>query len=140
MNLFTIMTEVDTRLKAIPGLAVDMGFPGKLARVPAAVQYPPERIDYDLTYGRGTDQMSDLIVVVFVSRGTNRQALIDITPYLAGSGTKSIKGKLDFSATAPYASCADFQVVWADLDPTATLAGNNYLAALFHCKITGLGA
>jgi hypothetical protein len=134
------MTEIDTRLKTITGLAVELGFPGKLARVPAAVQYPPERIDYDLTYGRGTDQMSDLVVVVFVGRGTNRQAIKDIAPYLAGSGAKSIKAKLDMSAAAPYASCADLQVLWADLDPTATLGGNAYLAALFHCKITGLGA
>lgn len=140
MDLFAVMTEVDTRLKTIPGLSVEMGWAGKLARVPAAVQYPPARLDFDLTYGRGTDQYSDLIVVVFVGRANNRQALKDITPYLAGSGTKSIKAKLDLSPTAPYTSCADLQVQWADLDPTATIAGNTYMAALFHCKITGLGA
>lgn len=140
MDLAAVMTEVDTRLKTIPALAVHLGFPGKLARVPAAVQYPPDRIDFDLTYGRGTDTMDDLLVVVFVRRNTNRQAINDITPYVAGSGASSIKAKLDMTAANPYTSCSDLQVQWAELDPTATLGGNEYLAALFHCKITGLGA
>lgn len=140
MDLYAVMAEVDARLRTVPTLTTDIGFPGKLARVPAAVTYPPERIDFDLTYGRGTDQYSDLLIVVFVSRNTVRQALKDITPFLAGSGTKSIKAKVDMSAAAPYTSCADLQVQWAELDDTATIGGGTYLAAHFHCKITGLGA
>lgn len=140
MDLYAVMQEVDARLKTVPTLTTDIGFPGKLARVPAAVQYPPERIDFDLTYGRGTDVYDDLLIVVFVGRSSPRQALKDITPFLAGSGSKSIKAKVDMSAAAPYTSCADLQVQWAELDDTATIGGGTYLAAHFHCKITGLGA
>lgn len=134
-----IMAEVVTRLQTVPSLAVHFGYPGKLNRVPAAVVYPPERIDFDLTYGRGTDQYPDLIVVVFVRRNTPRQSITDIAPYLAGSGASSIKAKLDTS-TAGYTSAFDVQVLWADLDPLAAFGGGEYVAALFHLKITGSGA
>ena len=139
MDMAAILAEVVTRLETIAALEVHYGYPGKLARVPAAVVYPPDRIDFDLTYGRGTDQYPDLLVVVFVRRGTNRQAIADIAPFLAGSGASSIKAKLD-TATAPYASAFDVQVLWADLDPLASFGGGEYVAALFHLKITGSGA
>jgi hypothetical protein len=135
-----ILAEVVARLETIAALEVHYGFPGKLARVPAAVVYPPERIDFDLTYGRGTDQYPELIVVIFVRRGIPRQAIADIAPYLAGSGASSIKAKLDTTAVAGYASAADVQVLWADLDPLAAFGGSDYVAALFHLKITGSGA
>lgn len=142
MDLYAVMTEIDTRLKTITGLRVaEFGFP-KTVQVPAAVQYPPDRITYDQTYGRGSDGYEDHIVVVFVagSATSNRAGLKAIAPYLAGSGTKSIKAKLDATGTAPYASCSDLTVVWAELDAGARIAGNDFLAALFHCKIYGAGA
>jgi len=139
VDLAAIMAEVVTRLGSVPSLAVHFGYPGKLNRVPAAVVYPPERIDFDLTYGRGTDQYPDLIVVIFVRRNTPRQSIADIAPYLAGSGASSIKAVLD-TKTSPYVSAFDVQVLWADLDPLAAFGGGEYVAALFHLKITGSGA
>lgn len=139
MDLYAVMTEVDTRLKTITGLRTTaIGADAPIA-VPAAVQYLPDRIDFDLTYGRGLDKASDLIVVVFVGRASLRSAVKAIAPYVAGSGTSSIKQKLD-SATAPYTSCADFQVVYAEIDYNARLGGADYLAALFHCNFAGAGA
>lgn len=140
MDVIAVMTEIDTRLKTISGLSVDMGFPGKLARVPAAVQYPPQRVDLDQTYGRGSDTMSDLIVVVFVGRQVPRQALKDIGPYVAGSGSKSIVAKLTATAAAPYTSASDVHVDWFAIDGDAQIGGNDYLAALFHLTVTGPGA
>ncbi len=139
MDLYAVMTEVDARLKTITGLRVaEFGFPGKV-EPPAAVQYPPDRISFDQTYGRGLDVYEDHIVVVFVGMASTRAAMKTIAPYLAGTGTKSIKAKLDMSASAPYTSCADLQVVWAELD-IPKMAGVDYLAALFHCNILGTGA
>lgn len=134
-----VVAEVVTRLETIAALEVHYGFPGKLARVPAAVVYPPERIDFDLTYGRGADAYPEMVVVIFVRRSTNRTMIAEISPYLAGSGAQSIKAKLDQSS-APYANAFDVQVQWAALDPLAAFAGSEYLAALFHLKITGSGA
>lgn len=139
MDVYAVMTEVDTRLRAVPGLrSTAIGADGPVTP-PCAVQYLPDRIDFDLTYGRGMDKISDLIVVVFVGRGNLRSAVKAITPYVAGSGTKSIKAALD-SATAPYTGCADFQVIYAEIDYAARLGGTDYLAALFHCNFAGSGA
>lgn len=135
-----MMTEVDTRLKTITGLRVaEFGFAGKV-NPPAAVQYPPERIGFDSTYGRGVDLYEDHIVAVVVGFGAGRRtALQTLAAYLAGSGTKSIKAKLDMAPAAPYTSCSDLMVQWAEVD-TPKIGGVDYLAALFHCKIIGPGA
>lgn len=139
MDLAAVMTEVDTRLRTVTGLRVTAIGADQAVPVPAAVQYLPDRIDFDQTYGRGMDKITDLIVVVFVSRANLRAAVKEISPYVAGSGAKSIKAKLD-SSTAAYTSCSDFQVMYAELDYNATLHGTEYLAALFHCNIAGSGA
>lgn len=139
MDLYAVMSEVDTRLRTITGLRTTaIGADGPVAP-PAAVQYLPDRIDFDLTYGRGMDKATDLIVVVFVGKANLRSAVKAIAPYVAGSGTSSIKQKLD-TATAAYASCADFQVLYAEIDYNARLGGKDYLAALFHCNFAGAGA
>lgn len=140
MDLYAVMTEVDTRLKTITGLrSTAIGTDGAVTP-PAAVQYLPERVEFDKTYGRGLDQLTDLVVVVFVGRANMRNAVKALAPYLAGSGTKSIKAKLDYTAAAPYSSCADFQVVYAEIDENAAMGGSAYLAALFHCNVAGSGA
>lgn len=139
MDLYAVMTEVDTRLKTIAGLRVSMGYEGTV-NAPAAVQYPPERVTFDGTYARGSDDLDDLVVVVFVGRSSNRAALKELAPYLAGSGAKSIKAKLDATNVAPYAACSDLTVMYAEIDDGARIGGRDYLAALFHCKITGSGA
>lgn len=140
MDLYTVMTEVDVRLKTITGLRVaEFGF-AKSVQLPAAVQYPPARITFDGTYGRGSDDYEDHIVVVFVGNANARNALREIAPYLRGSGLKSIKAVLDATNSAPYTSCSDLTVQWAELDAGAKMNDREVLAALFHCKITGVGA
>jgi hypothetical protein len=140
VDLLAVMTEVDTRLRTITALRTTSIGTDSAVSVPAAVQYLPDRIDFDQTAGRGSDKINDLIVVVFVGRANMRNAVKAITPYLAGSGAKSIKAKLDHSVAAPYTSCFDFQVVYAEIDYSAMIGSVNYLAALFHCNITGSGA
>lgn len=140
MDLYTVMTEIDTRLKTIAGLRVaEFGF-AKSVQPPAAVQYPPDRINFDGTYGRGSDDYDDHIIVVFVGNANARNALKEIAPYLRGSGAKSIKAVVDATSVAPYASCSDVTVQWAELDAGAKMGNRELLAALFHCKITGVGA
>lgn len=140
MDLLAVMTEVDTRLRTITALRTTSIGTDSAVSVPAAVQYLPDRIDFDQTAGRGSDKITDLIVVVFVGRANMRNAVKAITPYLAGSGAKSIKAKLDHTTQNPYTSCFDFQVVYAEIDYSAMIGSVNYLAALFHCNITGSGA
>lgn len=135
-----MLDEAAARLQTIAGLAVQpVGYAKKLGRVPAAVLYPPERIVFDQSYARGSDALDDIHVVVFVGAGVWRQSWNDLKPYLAGSGVKSIKAKLDDSPAAPYASCSSFTVYEAELDPAATFADGVYVAAIFRCKIFGSG-
>jgi hypothetical protein len=139
MDIAAVMAEVDARLRTITGLrTTQIGVDGQI-QPPAAVQYLPDRIDFDQTAGRGVDKVTDLIVVVFVRKTNARTAVQNLLPYVAGSGPKSIKAKLD-SAGGAYASCSDFQVVYAEIDQNADLGGAGYLAALFHCNFAGPGA
>lgn len=140
MDLIAVMTEIDTRLKTIAGLRVaEFGF-AKSVQPPAAVQYPPDRINFDGTYGRGMDDYEDHIVVVFVGASNARSALQAMAPFVRGSGPKSIKAVLDCTPAAPYASCSDLTVQWAELDAGVKMGNRELLAALFHCKIFGVGA
>lgn len=133
-----MMTEVDTRLKTITALRnTSIGTDSAIA-VPAAVQYLPDRVDFDQTAGRGADKITDLIVVVFVGRANMRNAVKAIAPYVAGSGAKSIRQVLD-TRTAAYTSCSDLQVVYAEIDYNAVIGSVSYLAALFHCNVYGPG-
>lgn len=138
MDIGALLDEVSVRLKTITGLHVmDIGYTKRLAALPAAVIYPPERVRYDQTYQRGSSAMDDVRVVVFVGAGTWRQAWADIKPYLNDTGAKSIKAKLDDSPTAPYANTSALTVYEAELDPGAQFADGNYLAAIFSCNIFG---
>lgn len=140
MDLYALMTEIDTRLKTITALRTTAIGTDTAVKVPAAVQYLPDRIDFDQTGGRGSDKISDIVVVVFVGRSNLRGAVQAIAPYLAGSGAKSIKAKLDHSVATPYANAFDVQVVYAEVDYNAKIGNVEYLAALFHLNVTGSGA
>jgi hypothetical protein len=138
VDLYAVMTEIDTRLKTITGLRVaEFGYPASI-KPPMAVQYPPDRVTFDGTYARGMDYYEDHIIAVVVGFSARRTALQTLAPYLAGSGAKSIKAKID-TVGGPYVSCSDVTVVWAELD-TPKIGGTDYLAALFHSKIIGPGA
>lgn len=140
MDLYDVMTEIDTKLKAITGLRVaEFGYPGKVDGL-TAVQYPPDRIDFDGAYGRGADGYDDHLIVVMTGMSNRRAALKRLAPFVRGSGAQSIKAALDTATVAAkYTSCADLTVAWAELD-IPKIGGAEYLAALFHCKIIGLGA
>lgn len=133
-----MMTEIDTRLKTITGLRVaEFGMPASI-KPPMAVQYVPDRLNFDATYGRGMDDLEDHIIAVVVGMTSRRTALQTLAPYMAGSGAKSIKAKID-TFGGPYVSCSDVTVQWAEID-TPKIGGTDYLAALFHSKIIGPGA
>jgi hypothetical protein len=139
MDLSAVLAELETRLKTITGLRTSVGFSDKI-NAPEAVVLPPDTIRFDGTYGRGMDYYDDVQVVLAVGRPNPRSALAAIAPYLAGSGSKSIKAKLDDRPGSGYASCSTVTVERAELDDTAQLGGATFLAAIFHINITGPGA
>ncbi|RQW83557.1 hypothetical protein [Micromonospora globispora] len=135
MNLEAIAAELATVLGTIAGLRVPPWGVESISP-PAAVITLPDRIDYDSTYGRGSDRFPDLAVVVLVGAATQRSSRKALAAYADGSGAKSVKAKLEAHT---YTSCDSVRVAWAEFG-TPTFAGTDYLAAIFHLDITGKGA
>lgn len=135
MNIEQVAEELRTALGTIAGLNVaDWGV--QRVHPPAALVSLPERVDYDQTYGRGSDQLSDVVVLVLVARPADPEARKAIAAYADGSGARSVKAAIEAGA---YTSCDEVHVTSAEFD-VVTYAGTEYLAAMFHLDITGKGA
>lgn len=96
-SLAAIRDGLATRLATISGLEAFDTAPGQV-NPPAAVVGGPERIEYDLTYGRGADTYL-ISVMVYASRAdqSSGQELLD--GYLAGAGATSIKAAIEADPT-----------------------------------------
>jgi hypothetical protein len=135
VNLFNVMTEIDTALDTIAGLRSYPWAQGSISP-PAAVQLLPDEIDYHGTYGAGQMVIKDHVIVLMIGRSSDRAATKLISDYVAPTGVKSIKAKLE---TYAYTTCDVVNVDRVEFD-TVTVGTGNYLAALFHTTITGTGA
>ena len=135
MDLDAVADELATALKTISGLHVPEWGVQRI-HSPAAVIPLPERIDYDSTYGRGSDHFPDLEVIVLVANPTQPAARRAVAEYADGSGAKSVKAAVEAHA---YTSCDSVRVAWAEFD-SAKYAGTDYLAAIFHLDIVGKAA
>lgn len=134
MNVANVMTELATQLDTITGLRV-FAFPPDNIAAPAAIVGFPETITYDVTMGRGVDQI-DLPIFVLVGRVTDRTAWANMAPYLAGSGSSSVKAVLK---AGTYTAFASARVASAEIE-AITMAGIDYLAAIFTVNVFGTGA
>lgn len=136
MNLEAVSVELQVALKTITGLRVYLGYEGAI-QVPAAVQYLPDRLEFDQSYGRGSDKITDHPVVVFVSKASLRTAVKNVTAYAAGSGAKSVKQKIEAYS---YSNGVSVTVTRCEFDNGARVGNVDFLAALFYCTILGPGA
>jgi hypothetical protein len=136
VNLITVVAELQAALGTISGLRVPKWGVSNI-NPPAGLVMPPERIDYDETYGRGKDRFPDLEVAVLVPDPTSWRAVETLAPYLDGSGSKSIKAALE---AYPYTAFdrQSLRVAWGEFD-VVTYAGTPYLGAIFHLDLLGTG-
>lgn len=134
MELVKVMDELGERLDTIDGLRVTEWPPGQ-AQPPFAIVGFPETIEFDKTYGRGSDVYRDLPILVGVPRPTERQARDQLAPYCDGSGPKSIKAVLESGA---YVSFDEVVVTRIEID-AAKINGVDYLVAACLCDIAGEG-
>lgn len=93
IDMSTVMTELGTALATIDGLRV-FDFPPASAQPPFAFVNLPESIDYDLTYGRGSDRMT-LEVFLGVANQVDRTSRDALAAYASGSGDQSIKAAIE---------------------------------------------
>lgn len=128
-----VRSGLQTRLQTISGLNAYANAPGTVT-VPAAVVIPASpAIEWDETMARGSDLMS-FAVLVLVARTTDGLAQDHLDPYLAGSGSTSIKAAIEGDGTL--GGAADWTHVtsvstYGDIDYN----GISYLGARFNVEV-----
>lgn len=132
MNIGAVMDQLGTALSTVDKLRVVPYFPNSPSPPIAAIEWP--EIDYDATYGRGSDRIT-IGVDVLIGIADDRSTRDRISAYLDGTGSKSIKAALDGGT---YTACSSVTVKSARVDYVT--AGNvTYLAVMFQVDIFGNG-
>lgn len=133
MNLANVMQEISDRLNTIASLRC-FAYPPSAPTPPAGWVDYPDNIEFDATYGRGTDTMK-LMVVLIVGRVSVRSVRDQVGKYADGSGDSSVKQVLE---SGTYTAFDTVNVTGVDFD-YVTIAQTNYLSAVFHLDIAGEG-
>ncbi len=135
MNLKEVMEEIADKLKHFTGLNV-FDYPVDSVTPPAGILSYPERIEYDVTYQAGEMMFWNLPVYMVTDRVDSKSARNQVAKWTDPNGVNSVKTYLD---KENYNSCDDVQVVSATFD-TMTVAGIDYLVAVFELNVTGEGS
>lgn len=132
MDVEAVMEELAEQLGTIVGLRVHGQPPDDITPPAAVVGYP--EVDFDQTYCRGMDRWNVPVWVV-VGRDDVKAARRLLSPYVSGSGDKSIKATIDGGT---YVEC-DVATVQSGRITIVTIGGAEYLAAEFTVDIAGSG-
>lgn len=136
MNIQDVIDEIGAKLGSVPQLRV---YPYNVDKVtaPAAIVGLPDTVNYDTTYGRGTDALT-IPMWVMVGRANAKAAGAQLAAYLDGSGDRSVKAAVDSSDTITYSSCDEVTVTTAE--PLAVTSGGvELLAVEFTVQVEGRG-
>ena len=134
MNLANVMDAISDRLDTIAGLRC-FAHPSGSVTPPAAIVSYPETYTFDETYGRGMDRLN-LPVVVVVGKVSDRASRDALAAYCNGTGAASVKAVLE---SGTYSTFHTVRVASIEFD-TVTIAGTDYIAALFDLDISGSGS
>lgn len=133
MNVADVMQALaDQAATVIPR---SFAYPPDKVSPPAFIVELPEVVEFDATYGRGSDTMA-IPAVVLVARADDRSAVKNLLPYLDGAGGTSIKAALE---NGSYTAMNTVHVRQAEL-AVFTFAAVDYLGIEFTINITGKGA
>jgi len=134
MRLDDVMDEAAAVLSQITGLRV-FAHPPEDLDAPAGYLSYPLRVDFDETYGRGSDQFTDLPMVLVADRVTVRSARDRVAAWAHGDGPQSVKARMEEHV---WVSCDDLTVTSCEFG-VETIAGAQYLAAMFKATVVGPG-
>lgn len=137
MDVQAVAEEIAGKAGAISGLRA-FAYPVDKPPLPGAVVALPDDIDYDQTYGRGSDSMT-FPLFVFVARTPERAAAKALAAYLSGSGSKSIKAAVDNTTSNTYTSC-DTVTVTRAVTGAYTYNAVEVYGAEFTIEVSGSGA
>lgn len=132
MSVLTISQAISDALDAIDGLRPTPYAPDSLSP-PAAFVALPE-ITYDLTT-MGCKHTATFPVYVVLSKVTDRTASANLAPYLAASGSQSVKAAIETDYTLD--GTVDTVRVTGARPVTYTSGGVDYLAAQFDVETEG---
>lgn len=136
MNLRSIMEEAATLLASLDGINKAYGYPPETVSPPAAYVSYPQSVDYDATYGRGSDRITNLPISLVVGRVTVETTRDTAAAWASGSGEQSVKLLFE---KHQWISCDDLTISSCTFD-VETIAGIPYLVAVFTADIIGGGA
>ena len=136
MILSDVMDDVARRLNTIEGLRA-YEFPPDSITPPAAVVTYPDTYTYDGTYQRGMDRMV-LQLVAVVGRASDRASRDLLSIYVDGDGPSSFKRVLESKDLPAYTAFHSLRTTGVEFD-VVTIAGVDYVAALFDLDIVGSG-
>jgi hypothetical protein len=125
----TVLTNLKaglaTNLATITGMRTSTQIPEQ-PQPPVAI-ITLNTINYDTTFGRGLDEYS-FTVTVIVSRADGRNAQNLLDPYVASTGTLSVKSAIELDRSlGGYAN--DCRVTGLSTYGNLTIGETNYLAA-----------
>lgn len=134
MNLTNLMKECAAVMGDLTGLRVS-DYPPETISAPAGYVSYPESVDFDQTYGRGSDKVVGLPIVLLAGKATSRSARDTVSAWSAGGGDQSVKAKFEAHG---WTSCDDLTISSVRFD-VEQVAGVPYLAAIFTADAIGSG-
>jgi hypothetical protein len=137
VNVKAVMEEIAGKLSGISGLRA-FAYPVAKLPLPGAVVGLPDDITFDQTYGRGSDALT-FPVWVMVARTDERAAANELMPYLDGTGSRSVKAKVESTTSNTYTSC-DTVTVKSAVTGAYSYNGVDTLGAEFTVSVTGSGS
>lgn len=135
-SIASVRTGLKTRLATITGL-------NAYALVPMTPNLPaglvePRSIDFDVAMARGSDRAT-FDVVILVAESISELAQTQLDPYLAGSGSQSVKAAIEGDPTL--GGAADWtRVIGVSSYGDIQYSGKLYLGARFTVEVDLDGA
>jgi hypothetical protein len=122
-------------LKSLPGLTVS---PYRAANIqpPHAVIGLPQ-IEYDTTFGRGSDTLS-LQILVYVSRADDELAQANLDEFLSGHGDKSLKTVLE-DPTLTGLTAASVTLLRTETGTASTVDGSEWMTCSCDVRVVVSG-
>lgn len=135
MRLDEVMDEAAAAVRQITGLKDVYAYPPDTLTPPAAYISYPQSVDFDETYQRGEDKITDLPIVLVVGKAVERSARDQAARWASGDGGQSLKAALE---AYTWTTCDALVVTSCEFD-VELIAGVPYLAALFKATVVGPG-
>jgi hypothetical protein len=133
MKLDAVMDEIGDVAATIPDLNV-YRWPADEITSPAAMVTYPDSMTFDAAFQRGTDRWRCGLIVA-VAKAFDKSTRDQMVRYVAGDGPESIKAAF---YAHDWQACAYARPDRVTFD-VLTIAGVEYLAALFDLDVAGNG-